>query len=90
MRNDTLNLGSGSGFSVAQIVETARRVTGHAIPTVSADRRAGDPPILVASGARARTILGWNPTESSIEAIIGSAWKWHKEHPHGYSESREV
>ncbi len=90
VRNDTLNLGSGSGFSVAQIVKTARRVTGHAIPTVSADRRAGDPPILVASGARARTILGWNPTESSIEAIIGSAWKWHKEHPHGYPESREV
>lgn len=90
VRNDTLNLGSGSGFSVAQIVETARRVTGHAIPTVSADRRAGDPPILVASGARARTILGWNPTESSIESIIGSAWKWHKEHPHGYSVSREV
>lgn len=86
--NNTLNLGSGSGFSVAQIVETARRVTGHAIPTVSTVRRAGDPPILVASGERARTILGWNPTESSIEAIIGSAWEWHTAHPHGYSVSR--
>ena len=84
----TLNLGTGSGFSVAQIVETARRVTGHAIPTVTTGRRAGDPPVLVASGVRARTVLGWNPLESSIEAIIGSAWAWHKAHPHGYSRSR--
>ena len=86
--HDTLNLGTGSGFSVAQIVETARRVTGHAIPTVTTGRRAGDPPVLVASAVRARTVLGWNPLESSIEAIIGSAWEWHKEHPHGYSVSR--
>ena len=84
----TLNLGTGSGFSVAQIVETARRVTGHAIPTVTTGRRAGDPPVLVASGVRARTVLGWNPLESSIEAIIGSAWAWHKAHPHGYSRLR--
>jgi UDP-glucose 4-epimerase len=88
VRNDTLNLGTGSGFSVAQIVETARRVTGHAIPTVTTGRRAGDPPVLVASAVRARTVLGWNPLESSIEAIIGSAWEWHKAHPHGYSSSR--
>ncbi len=86
--HDTLNLGTGSGLSVAQIVETARRVTGHSIPTVTMDRRTGDPPILIASGLRARAVLGWIPLESSIETIISSAWEWHRAHPHGYSGAR--
>lgn len=78
------NLGSGEGFSVLQIVDLARKVTGHAIPVIERPRRSGDPAVLIASSAKARGLLGWNPRYSDVESIIASAWEWHKSHPHGY------
>jgi UDP-glucose 4-epimerase len=75
------NLGSGSGFSVREIVDVARRITGHAIPAEEAPRRPGDPAALVASSQKARRLLGWNPQHSDIETIVRSAWQWHKAHP---------
>jgi UDP-glucose 4-epimerase len=78
------NLGSGGGFSVRQVVETARKVTGHKIPVVESPRRPGDPPKLVADSAKIRKVLGWTPRFDSIEAIVESAWQWHREHPRGY------
>jgi UDP-glucose 4-epimerase len=79
------NLGSGSGFSVRQIVEMARAVTGHPIPAEEGPRRAGDPARLVASSAKIQRELGWKPEHSSLEEIIGSAWAWHQSHPKGYA-----
>jgi len=72
------NLGSGNGFSVREVIEIARKVTGHEIPAVEAPRRAGDPAVLVASSERICRVLGWNPQHSDIESIIRSAWKWHR------------
>jgi UDP-glucose 4-epimerase len=83
-----LNLGSGTGHSVRQVVEAARRVTGHAIPAADQPRRPGDPPVLVAAGERAATVLGWRPRRSQgregLEDILASAWRWHRAHPRGY------
>ncbi len=81
-----LNLGTGKGYSVRQIIDKAREVTGHPIPAVETPRRAGDPPELVARADRAREILGWEPTESDLDSIVSSAWNWHKNHPNGYEE----
>ncbi|KIL36838.1 UDP-glucose 4-epimerase [Cohnella kolymensis] len=78
------NLGNGLGYSVKQVIETARHVTGHAIPAVTRDRRAGDPAVLVASSARARDELGWSPSRSRLEDIISSSWNWHRTHPEGF------
>ena len=78
------NLGNGSGFSVRQVIEVCRRVTGHAIPAVEAPRRPGDPPILIASAEKARRELGWQPRRPALEEIVASAWEWHRRHPHGY------
>lgn len=78
------NLGNGSGYSVREVIETARRVTGKAIPVVEAARRPGDAPRLVASSARIRHELGWEPKYPSLQDIISSAWEWHASHPHGY------
>ena len=64
----------------------ARKVTGHEIPAVNTPKRAGDPARLVASSEKARKILGWNPTHANLENIIKDAWKWHKNHPDGYSD----
>src|SRR5271157_919902 len=72
------NLGSGNGFSVREVIEIARKVTGHEIPAVEAPRRAGDPAVLVASSETIRQVLGWNPQQSDIESIVRSAWEWHK------------
>jgi UDP-glucose 4-epimerase len=80
------NLGSGEGFSVRQIIDLARRVTGHAIPVVERPRRAGDPAVLIASSEKARSLLGWNPQYSDVQSILASAWGWHKSHPHGYRD----
>jgi len=74
-----VNLGNGNGFSVKQVVEAARRVTGHAIPVELKARRPGDPARLVASSERARKELGWVPKHPDIEDIIASAWRWHQE-----------
>jgi UDP-glucose 4-epimerase len=72
------NLGNGDGFSVRQVIETAREVTGHAIPAVEAPRREGDPAVLVASSERARARLGWKPEHADLRGIVGSAWDWHR------------
>jgi UDP-glucose 4-epimerase len=79
------NLGNGRGFSVKQVIETAREVTGHAIPAKSGERRAGDPDVLVAGSQRIRDELGWQPQYPELRSIIESAWRWHEQHPHGYS-----
>ncbi|MBX5445795.1 UDP-glucose 4-epimerase GalE [Sphaerobacter sp.] len=80
------NLGNGAGFSVREVIETARRVTGHPIPTVEAPRRAGDPPVLVASSERIREELGWQPRKPDLETIIADAWAWMQAHPQGYPD----
>jgi UDP-glucose 4-epimerase len=80
------NLGSGTGFSVKEIIEVAREVTGHAIPQVIAPRRAGDPAVLIASSEKIKKELGWNPRYDDIRTIISSAWEWHKNHPEGYAD----
>lgn len=78
------NIGSGQGFSVRQVIEAARRVTGQSIPAVEAPRRAGDPPRLVASPDRIRRELGWQPSHSNLDDMVSSAWEWHRSHPKGY------
>ncbi|WP_041613297.1 UDP-glucose 4-epimerase GalE [Paenibacillus sp. JDR-2] len=79
------NLGNGQGFSVKEVIEIARKVTEREIKAVIEPRRAGDPATLVASSARARKELGWNPSRANLEDIIRSAWNWHVNHPNGYS-----
>ncbi len=78
------NLGNGKGFSVREVVEVCRKVTGHAIPEQAAPRRAGDPPVLVADAERIRRDLGWEPRHRDLEAIVASAWAWAQAHPDGY------
>lgn len=78
------NLGSGCGYSVREVLETTRRITGHAIPAEVLPRRPGDPPVLVASPARAAVELGWKPARSDLETIVASAWQWLRGHPRGY------
>jgi len=80
----TYNLGNGQGFSVLEVIETARRITGHPIPHTVAPRRAGDPATLIASSEALRRDLGWAPRYPGLEAIVGSAWEWHRGHPGGY------
>ena len=80
------NLGTGNGLSVFEIIEAARKVTGHPIPCEVAPRRPGDPARLVACSDRARKMLGWKPRFESAEAIIESAWKWRLAHPEGYAD----
>lgn len=81
------NLGNGSGYSVKEVIETARKVTGKEIKSESAPRRPGDPPRLIASAGKARNVLGWNPEYPELDVIIESAWKWHQAHPSGYNGS---
>ena len=80
------NLGNGNGFSVKEVIETARRVTGRAIPARVEGRRPGDPATLVASSEKIKRELGWDPQYDSLEEIVASAWKWHSAHPHGYAK----
>lgn len=82
----SINLGTGHGYSVREIIEVARKVTDHPIPAVEAERRPGDPPELVASVGRAKKLLGWEAQHSDLVTIVSSAWTWHKEHPEGYAE----
>ena len=76
--SNIFNLGNGVGFSVKEVVEVARKVTGHPIPAEVAPRRAGDPGTLIASSAKAVDILGWNPEYADLENIISTAWRWHQ------------
>lgn len=79
------NLGNGNGYSVREVIETARRVTNHPIPVLETGRRAGDASRLVASSGKIRRELGWEPKFPELQDIITSAWEWHSAHPHGYS-----
>ncbi len=81
------NLGNESGHSVQQVIDEARRVTGHPIPAVAVGRRPGDPPKLVGSSALAREELGWRPQFADLGAILETAWRWHQAHPRGYDDA---
>lgn len=83
--SDVFNLGNGVGFTVKEVIEAARRVTGHPIPAVVAPRRGGDPAKLIASSAKAKEVLGWKPEHADLEEIIETAWNWHKNHPNGFA-----
>lgn len=83
----TYNLGNGRGFSVKQVIETAREITGHPIPVEIVPRRAGDSAVLVASSEKIRAELGWTPRFPALTDIIVSAWRWHQAHPHGYADA---
>ena len=82
--SNVFNLGNGVGFTVNEIIETARNVTGHSIPAKMESRRAGDPSQLIASSEKAKTVLGWKPEFTDINSIIETAWNWHRNHPDGY------
>ncbi len=84
--SNTFNLGNGVGFSVKEVIETAKKATGLPIAAKVAERRAGDPARLVASSEKARKVLGWNPEHADLEEIISSAWKWHSTHPNGFEK----
>jgi UDP-glucose 4-epimerase len=79
------NLGNGDGFSVMEVIDAARRVTGHPIPHEVGPRRPGDPPELRADSTKIRRELGWAP-EHDLAAIVESAWRWHKKFPRGYTD----
>jgi UDP-glucose 4-epimerase len=81
------NLGNGQGFSVRQVIEGVRRVTGHAVPVVESPRRPGDPAVLIASSEKIRKQLNWKPKFADLDAILKSAWEWHQNFPDGYSSS---
>lgn len=82
--SDIFNLGNGVGFTVKEVVDVARAVTGHPIPARIEARRAGDPAQLIASSAKAKAVLGWNPQHDDLREIVSSAWKWHETHPDGF------
>lgn len=82
--SNIFNLGSNTGYSVLEMIEAAREVTGHPIPMEIGERRAGDPALLIASSEKAKKVLGWQPQYTDIKHIIASAWKWHQGHPNGY------
>ncbi|MDE6475948.1 MAG: UDP-glucose 4-epimerase GalE [Erysipelotrichaceae bacterium] len=84
--SNIFNLGNGVGFTVKEVIETARKVTGKDIKAVISERRAGDPATLVASSKKAKDVLGWKPTRDSLEEIIKSAWKWHSLNPKGFDK----
>ena len=81
--SDVFNLGNGAGYSVREIIETARRITGKEIKAVVEPRRGGDPSVLIASNKKAAEILGWKPV-LGLDQIISAAWAWHSGHPNGY------
>ena len=80
------NLGSGDGFSVRDVLSAAERVIRRPVPHTLGPRRPGDPPVLVATNQRAAEVLGWRPTRSTLEEMIGSAWAWRQAHPDGYGD----
>ncbi len=82
-----VNLGTGNGNSVREVIDVCREVTGHAIPEVMGKRRAGDPPELVADARKANELLEWKPSMPDLRTIVESAWAWHKSHPTGYEKT---
>jgi len=83
------NLGNGQGFSVKQVIDTARKITGHPIPTKTGPRRPGDPAVLIAGSQKIRQELQWQPRFAGLGEIVQSAWDWHQRHPHGYGDSKD-
>lgn len=86
--NGIFNLGNGIGFTVKEVIDTAREVTGHPIPAEIAPRRDGDPAQLIASSEKAKDILGWMPKHADLKHIIETAWNWHESHPNGYAKEK--
>ncbi len=84
--SDVFNLGNGVGFTVNEVIDVARKVTGHPIPAEVCPRRAGDPAQLVASSEKAKKVLGWKPKYDDLETIVASAWAWHRSHPNGFAD----
>ena len=84
--SDVFNLGNGVGFTVNEVIDVARKVTGHPIPAEVCPRRAGDPAQLVASSEKAKKVLGWKPKYDDLETIVASAWTWHRSHPNGFAD----
>jgi UDP-glucose 4-epimerase len=84
------NLGNGRGFSVREVIETVRRVTGHAIPARESPRRPGDPAVLVASSEKIRLELGWKPQYADLESMVRSAWDWRRARPNGYARASRL
>jgi len=82
--SNIFNLGNGVGFTVKEVIETAKQVVGKPINSIMAERRAGDPAVLIASSEKAKTVLGWKPEHADLKKIISSAWAWHSTHPNGY------
>jgi UDP-glucose 4-epimerase len=82
--NFQMNLGTGQGTSVLEVIQACREVTGHAIPIQNAPRRAGDPAKLIADSSLAQKTLDWKPSYTSIRPIVETAWRWHRTHPRGY------
>jgi len=82
----TYNLGNGQGYTVREVIDVARAVTGRPIPAVDSPRRPGDPAVLVASSDKIRQELGWRPRHPSLRDIVQSAWDWHRTHPDGYGD----
>jgi len=82
----TYNLGNGNGFTVKEVIETARKITGHPIPIKMGTRRPGDPPKLIAGSDKIRNELGWKPAFPDLPSIVESAWRWHQKFPNGYPE----
>ncbi|MGE1062302.1 UDP-glucose 4-epimerase GalE [Megasphaera paucivorans] len=86
--SQSFNLGSQHGFSVRQIIDAAKKITGRNFTVEEAPRRAGDPAVLVAESQKIKKVIGWQPQYSDVENIIADAWQWHSGHPHGYGTSR--
>jgi len=89
-KSEVFNLGNGRGFSVLEVIETARQVTESSIPAEIAARRPGDPAELVASSEKIKAALDWRPRYDGLETIIQTAWQWHKTHPNGYEKQTKV
>jgi UDP-glucose 4-epimerase len=88
-RAEAYNVGTGTGTSVLEVIDSARRATGHSIPVQMAPRRAGDPPSLYANSDNVRRRFGWSPRHVGIDTIVASAWSWHRAHPHGFADRKK-
>jgi UDP-glucose 4-epimerase len=89
-RSQFLNVGTGNGISVLEVIECAKQVTGRTIPVVIGQRRPGDHTKLVADASLIKTVLGWTPTQSDLDSIVRSAWEWRVRHPSGHTSAHET